>query len=100
MYQGPEWVKETSFDFFGGEDVKTGGECIIIVIDQGSRVDSRNWRRGRGRGRDGGRQGRGERGEVDGLPEYYGVFLLNMGGGDVHVQGDSQVVRDGEVDAG
>ena len=51
MYQGPEWVKETSFDFFGGEDVKTGGECIIIVIDQGSGGGSRN------RGRDGGSQG-------------------------------------------
>ena len=77
------------FRFFRGDDVKTGGECIIIEIDQGSGGDSR----GRGRGRDGG-QGGGERGEVDWLdvPEYYG--------GDVDVQGDGQVVRDGEVDAG
>ena len=86
------------FRFFRGDDVKTGGECIIIEIDQGSGGDSRS----RGRGRDGGGQGGGERGEVDELdvPEYYGAFLLNMGGGDVDVQGDSQVVRDGEVDAG
>ena len=77
--------------------LRTGGKCIIIVVDQGSRGDSRN----RGRGRDGGGQGGGERGEDNGLdvPEYYGAILLNVGGGDVNVQGDSQVVRDGEVNA-
>ena len=86
------------FRFFRGDDVKTGGECIIIEIDQGSGGDSQS----RGRGRDGGGQGGGERGEVDGLdvPEYDRAFLLNMGDGDCDVQGDSQVVRDGEVDAG
>ena len=70
--------------------LRTGGKCIIIVVDQGSRGDSKN----RGRGRDCGGQGGGERGEVNGLdvPEYYGV---NVGAGDVNVQGDSQVVRDG-----
>ena len=48
MYQGVEGVKEMSF---GGDDVKTGGKCIIIIVDQGSRGDSKN------RGRDGGSQG-------------------------------------------
>ena len=42
-------MKEMSFDFFRGDDVKTGGECIIIEIDQGSGGDSQS----RGRGRDG-----------------------------------------------
>jgi len=39
--------------FFGGDEVKTGGQCMIIVIDQDSGGGSRN----RGRGRDDGSQG-------------------------------------------
>jgi len=40
--------------------------------------------------------------EVDGfdVPECYGAALLHMGDGDINVQGDSQIVRDGEVNAG
>ena len=69
-----------------------------MVVDQGNRGDRRN----RDRGRDGGGQGGGERGEFNGLdvPECYGAFLLNVGSRGVNVQGDSQVVRDGEVNAG
>lgn len=35
------------FGFFGGDDVKTGGEFIIVVINQDSRRGS--WNRGGGR---------------------------------------------------
>ena len=41
------------FGFFGGDEVETGGECIIVVIDQGSGGGSQN------RGRDDGSQGGG-----------------------------------------
>lgn len=34
------------------------------------------------------------------IPESYGVLLLEDGGGDENVHGDSQMVGDGEVRAG
>lgn len=91
-------VEGDKLGFFGGNKVKTGGECMIIVIDQGSGGGGRN----RSRGRDDSRQGGGERVEVDGfnVPECNGGTLLHMGDGDVNVQGDSQVVGDDEVNAG
>jgi len=86
------------FGYFGGDEVKTGGESIIIVIDQDSGGGSWN----RGRGRDDGSRGGGERGEFDrfDVPECNGAAPLHMGDGDVYVQGDSQEVRDGEVNTG
>lgn len=72
-------MKETRLDFFGGgDDFKTGGECIIVVINQDSGGGSWN----RGRCRDGGSWGEEEQWEVHGLedPKCYGAIPLDIGG--------------------
>lgn len=86
------------FGFCGGNFIKTGGECSIVVIDKVS--DGGVWSEGRV-GDSVGQNGR-EGGGVYGveLTECDGAFLFDKGNGNDNVQGDSQMVGDCEVSAG
>ena len=44
VYQGAKWVNETAFVLVGVKLIQAGGECVVVIIDQISRVI-----RGRGR---------------------------------------------------
>lgn len=87
-----------SFCFYGGKLVEAGRQCVVVEVDKvcGSWV----YREGAVR-HDVGYTG-GERDRADGLEvsEGYCAILFGLGGGNVNVQGDGQMVGDGEVGVG
>jgi len=83
------------FCFYGGKLVEGGRQCVVVEVDKvrGSRV----YREGEVRYGVGYAGGEGD--GTDGLEvaEDYFAILFGLGDGNVNVQYDGKMVRDGEV---